>query len=100
MRLRPISNGGCLLIFGLIGDAIYTGIYRLITGHFPAYGGYVLWGIIGASILADAEFFLNQISDDTKEIKKQTEKIDALLSRVEDVEKAIHKLELTIIENS
>jgi hypothetical protein len=69
----------------------------LVTGHLPDYSSYFIWGLIGASILADAEHYLFQISDDTKQIKEQMEDP---VKRVKDVEQSIHDLDTTILKNN
>ena len=72
MRKTGMSKGGYLFVFGIIGGAIFLGIYRLVTGHLPDSLDYALWGLIAASILTDAEASLAEALANSKDIKAKS----------------------------
>lgn len=57
--------------------------YQSLIRTLPEHLSYGLWGLIAGSILADAEYCLLRISDDTKEIKEQMVDLRGRLERVE-----------------
>ena len=97
MFKNGLSRGGCLFVVSGIGLAIYAGVYRLMMGHMQTGLDWVIWGIVGASILADAESYLDEIRENTKKIKEQTDKVARQVESIEkslsDSERAVRRLE-------
>lgn len=81
-----MRKGGDLFVFGMIGGAVFAGIYRLVTGHWPEHLDYAMWGLIAGSILTDAESYLTETLETSKELKRQLEdlscKVDSLQQTV------------------
>lgn len=84
MRKRGISKGGCLFAIGMIAVAIYAGIYRAYTGHFPNDLSYWVLGAVVVSIAWDIYFDLHEAIDmRAAEIKQEIERAkDEILEEI------------------
>jgi hypothetical protein len=89
LRKSGMTAGGCLFTVGLIALFIFFGIFRLITGHLPEYGQYMVWAFIAISIFGEAYIDIhNAIDESTSEIKEEINRLERK------IEEEIRKLEL------
>jgi len=77
MRKRRMSPGGCLFTVGVVALVLFFGIFRLVTGHLPEYGEYMVWAFIAFSIFFEAYIeILKAVEESTTEIKEELKRME------------------------
>ena len=83
MSKRGTSKGTLVFWVGGIVLFIIAGIWKLVTGHAPKDMDWIFWGLIAVSIIIDAEAYLEQIIDNTNEIKEEIRNLQERLDEIE-----------------